>query len=645
MRSTTHSTFDGLRPDRVPLPWGDVRGASLSALLSLITTVSYGAVAAGSISSMGPGVVSAMVLSGLIAASLGALVASAFGSVPTQIFSPRASVAVVIAAAAASFSAGDGVKLPQVLALLSLCLFLAMLLQLAFAALKLGGLIRLIPTSVTAGLVIALALRLVWSELPDLVAAPDRLRPWAPLCTAIGTFGVFALLRARYGAGGAMLAGLAAGLLVALVVDLGAPGALPHLPSIDLAGGPLLPVSRLVGQFLEGWPPGRWIDVLAFAAVIALVNSVETLTSAMQIEDLGTQRFDANRALLAGALGSLVSLLAGGLPVAGGTSTSSVHVQAGATSRSAAFASAMLVGLGTLVFASVIVKVPLAVVAALMLCVAGEIAVPPVRELLAQWQADRRGMRGELAVVLIVCVLMLSADILVAVAAGVVAASVLAFVQMRDSLVRREYNATDAMAPTIVGVPMGHTGSRDVPVIEIGQPLFFATVEAAVHAVERVSISSRQVVLDLTRSGGLDLTAAKALSRCAAVMQRDERQLLVVGGERIAEMESPLRPCLVFGHIGDAVNYCTDAQGLRDLEVERVRREAQTVPQAVIEHATRLLAEHIGPIAEVLVRRAASVVTNRDQFCNALAGQLDESRAREAFLAGMKRVNIVRSAS
>jgi hypothetical protein len=47
----------------------------------------------------------------------------------------------------------------------------------------------------------------------------------------------------------------------------------------------------------------------------------------------------------------------------------------------------------------------------------------------------------------------------------------------------------------------------------------------------------------------------------------------------------------------------------------------------------------------VLVRRAASVVTNRDQFCNALAGQLDESRAREAFLAGMKRVNIVRSAS
>src|SRR6185436_14315713 len=150
--------------------WGDVRGASLSALLSLITTVSYGAVAAGSISSMGPGVVSAMVLSGLIAASLGALVASAFGSVPTQIFSPRASVAVVIAAAAASFSAGDGVKLPQVLALLSLCLFLAMLLQLAFAALKLGGLIRLIPTSVTAGLVIALALRLIWSELPDLVA-------------------------------------------------------------------------------------------------------------------------------------------------------------------------------------------------------------------------------------------------------------------------------------------------------------------------------------------------------------------------------------------------------------------------------------------------------------------------------------------
>jgi SulP family sulfate permease len=159
-----------------------------------------------------------------------------------------------------------------------------------------------------------------------------------------------------------------------------------------------------------------------------------------------------------------------------------------------------------------------------------------------------------------------------------------------------------------------------------------------------VNISSRQVVLDLTRSGGLDLTAAKALSRCAAVMQRDDRQLLVVGGERIAEMESPLRPCRVFGHIGDAVNYCTDAQSLRELEADRARRDAQTMPQAVIEHATRLLTEHIGPIADVLVRRAAAAVTSRDQFCNVLAGQLDESRVREAFLAGMKRVDLVRSA-
>jgi|GEM_PF-3198903 len=638
MRSTTPYSLNGLRQDGTALPWGDVRGAALSGLLSLITTVSYAAVAAGSIAPMGPGLLSAMVLSGLIAASLGALVASAVGSVPTQIFAPRASVAVVIAAAATSFGAAPGGNLPQVLGLLALCLLLSTLIQLAFAGLRLGGLIRLIPSSVMAGLVIALALKLIWTELPDLVSAPDRLRPWAPLASAIGTFGVFVLLRYGHGAGKAMLAGLAAGLLISTVVDLGAPGALPHLPAIDLGSGPLLPVTRLGGLFSNGMG-GHWLDVLAFAVVIAVVNSVETLTSAMQIEEMGTQRFDANRALLGGALGSLVSALAGGLPLAGGTSTSSVHVKAGAKARSAALASAMLVGLGTLVFASLIAKVPLAVVAALMLCVAGEIIVPPLRDLAAQWRADRAGMRGELAVVLLVCVLLLAADILVAVAAGVAAASVRAFIQMRASLVRREYNATDAMSPTLLG-PNGLPMARGVPVIEIGQPLFFATVEAAVHAIERVGRKSRHVVLDLTRGDGMDLTAAKALARCAAGMQHDGRQLLVVGGSTVAEMEAPLRPCLVFSHIGDAVNYCTDEQGLLALEAERARRDAQTMPPAVLEHATQLLAGHLGPIAPVLVKRAAAAVTSRDQLCRVLAAQIDERDARDAFLEGMERIPV-----
>jgi len=617
------------------LPWGDVRGAVLSALLSLVTTVSYSAVAGGSLAAMGPGLVPAMVLSGLVAASLGAFVASLLGSVPTQIFSPRASVAVVIAAAATSFGAAEGGNLPQVLGLLALCLLLSALFQLAFAALRLGGLIRLIPTSVMAGLVIALALKLVWSQLPDLVAAPDRLRPWAPLASAIATLGVFALLRWRQGAGGALLTGLGAGLLVATVVDLRAPGALPHLPAIAFDAGPLLPLSRLADLFATGLAGSHLLDVLAFALVIALVNSVETLASAMQIEDLGAQRFDANRALLAGACGSLVSLCAGGLPLAGGTSTSSVHVKAGARSRSAALASALLVGLGTLAFAPLIGKLPLAVIAALMLCVGAEIVVPPLRELLLQWRADRHGMRGELAVVLLVCVLLLWADVLAAVAAGVGAASVLAFVQMRASLVRREYNATDAMAPTLVGTPGAGSALRGIPVVEVGQPLFFATVEAAVRAVERVSNGSRFAVLDLSRCGGVDLTAAKALARCAAVMQHDGRQLLVVGGARVAELEAALRPCRVFGHIGDAVNYGTEAQGLQALQPKRVRRVADAAPQAVLGYATSVLAEHIGPVAAVLVKRAASAAGNREQFCRVLASQLDERRVREDFLARM----------
>jgi serine/threonine-protein kinase len=50
---------------------------------------------------------------------------------------------------------------------------------------------------------------------------------------------------------------------------------------------------------------------------------------------------------------------------------------------------------------------------------------------------------------------------------------------------------------------------------------------------------------------------------------------------------------------------------------------------------TRQLAEHVGPIAGVLVRRASSSTTNLREMCDALAEEIASPAARQKFLSAV----------
>ena len=59
-------------------------------------------------------------------------------------------------------------------------------------------------------------------------------------------------------------------------------------------------------------------------------------------------------------------------------------------------------------------------------------------------------------------------------------------------------------------------------------------------------------------------------------------------------------------------------------------------PESLTE-ITRQLAEHVGPIAGVLVRRASSSSTNLREMCDALAQEIASPSAREKFLSAVHR--------
>ena len=53
--------------------------------------------------------------------------------------------------------------------------------------------------------------------------------------------------------------------------------------------------------------------------------------------------------------------------------------------------------------------------------------------------------------------------------------------------------------------------------------------------------------------------------------------------------------------------------------------------------AEQALTDHLGPIAKVLVKKAANSVGSRAEFIDRLADEIDDSRARQEFISSLER--------
>jgi sulfate permease, SulP family len=613
MRFTTLDTLP------TPMPpsqgWGfmgELRGGVTTAVLTLVTAISYAAVAGAP---LGGSMSAAAVLSGLIGAVLGGMIASLLGPVPTQIFSPRASVAVVIASAAivfsknASFIGGSQI---QVLALLTACLLLAAALQCAFGLLKFGAFIRLVPHSVTAGFTIGLAIEMILSQLPHLAPKLNALgyAHVAPLVVGLTTVAAISLMRWRGWSGWAMPVGLLGGVLShQLLGTFFNSTLLPSLQVINVAAAPLFSVielQTLVGtELLQNQLP----NLVAFAFVIAFVNSIETLTSAVVLEELTRCRFDANRALIAGAVGSLVAVCAGGLPVAGSAATSVVNVKAGGRSRQ----SALIAGVVLLTLAYLCRNwldwVPLAAVAGLVLTVAVELAYAPFIEITQPLRRMSRKVQrafGDIAVAVLVCVLLVTTDIVTAVIGGLFAATIPLVMQMRQTLVRRQYDGNHPTATALIESAIEPKIGGRIQIVEVAQPLFFATAEVVIEVIERLDSHMRVVILDLTHMGAIDATASRTLARCTATLRSRNQQLLIVAAKHVSAFDQIGLPCSLFANLTDALNAAvTQCENSRTKRVKTKEKGAMLDTAPVVAPTTD---------AEVFVTLASHTSIDTNQW-------------------------------
>ena len=521
----------------------DLAGALNGAASSLAITV---AAATLVFAPLGAEWLPAALVACLACAIVGGLVAAIFSSSRVTISSPRAAVSIVVASLVATLH-GEMPTLGPVatVALALVAVMLAGAMQAIGGALRLGQLVRFVPFPVIAGFTHGIALALVviyvpvflgMAELPRLVWPRGMaIDPGSVVVGGMTLAATMICARPRWRLP-ALFVGLAAGTSLHAALSIAAPhlaaGAVLPLTALPLPQSPLAEpsLSTLLTQ------PAVWRLLVSFALAIAVVASVDSLIGAMAVETRSGMRSNPNRDLAAQGLGNIASALSGGVA----TSYSAVQVLsalgAGATGRLATYATPLLVLALAAAGTYLCDGIPMPVVAALMLFVAGRLADPWGFALLrlARKAETRRDpvVRNSLIVYVLVALSIVLLDVVTALVVGMTVAAVIFLRTVNQHLVRRVVSGPAVRSRRLF--PPGPTeaiarGMECVTVIELQGPLFFGTADRIVEEVHRLPSSVRFVVLDLWRVQALDETAVAVVSRLAARMRLERREFVVSG--------------------------------------------------------------------------------------------------------------------
>ena len=269
---------------------------------------------------------------GLYTAIVGGFLVSALGGSRFQIGGPAGAFIVLVAATVARFGV-EG---------LALTVMISGLLLTLIGALRLGGLIRHIPHTVTVGFTAGIAVTISASQFKDLFGltlAGKEPGEFLPKMAAL----VHAAPSANVAAFGLALAVIAIAVAVRRFRPLW-PAMLIAVTAASVAGVLLhLPVETIGTRFggiphglpaphLPAISPQLIVQVLPAALSFTLLGGIESLLSAVVADGMTGRQHRSNMELIAQGVANMASAAFGGISVTGTIARTATNVRAGARS-------------------------------------------------------------------------------------------------------------------------------------------------------------------------------------------------------------------------------------------------------------------------------------------------------------------------
>jgi carbonic anhydrase len=360
---------------------------------------------------------------GLVTAIVAGVVCALFGGSRLAVSGPAAAMAVLIAALVEEYGLGGLLVVGVTCGVL----------QIVTGVFGLGRFIRLVPLPVVAGFTAGIGAIILIGQLPRALGLrpPDESHVF-DVVTHIAD-----LLHETRPAAVLLTLG-------ALIVIYGLPKLTRRIPShlaavvvatvaVSLFGIDAETIGEIPRSFprpkLPELPHGVALTALAGSAfIVYAIASLETLLSSAAVDKLAPgPRSDPDQDLIGQGLGNMISALFGGIPVTGVIARSATNVQAGAKTRRAAIIHAAALVVVVLVAASVIGRIPIAALAAVLFSVAFRMLDP--RAFLRLWKHSR----GDGMIYAVTFLVIVFVGLLEGVQWGVVAALVIAAIQLGRS--------------------------------------------------------------------------------------------------------------------------------------------------------------------------------------------------------------------
>ena len=524
-------------------------GGLSAAIVTLPMSIAYGVTA---FAALGDGFMPHAALIGLNAAVFGGFFAAWLGGTPTQITGPKAPLTLIITTIVAGLAADPvisaaGEQAPWlILGLVSACVFIGGATQVLSGLLGMGNIVKYIPYPVVAGFMNGIAALLILNQIPTFIGIPRGL-PLAEIISGIGPRNGFPVL-----IGSCTLIAIflsrrlklrVPAFLVGLVVGSGIYFALSIIPESSLrieSIGDLratIPLPKaylgLIHLSLDSITAAWVFKIFIFGVVLGIIGSMESLMSAMTIDNIQDSRHDSKRELIGQGIGNIVASAFGALSAAGSIPRSVANYKAGGRKKLSGMLCSVYILVLFLTMAPLLGKIPLAVFAAIIISVGINLFDRATFRLLRGLrnpEISRKDIAVSLLVNFSVAVITVCINLVTAVFIGLVISAAYFIVKMGASIIRREYTGKHLCSNKVRNnrqLELLSLENHRIKVFQLQGALFFGSADRLAHLLETKMADAQYCILDMRHVNDIDTTGANILFRIYQTLSKQYKWLLI----------------------------------------------------------------------------------------------------------------------
>jgi len=499
---------------------------------------------------------------GLWGAILVGFFAAAFGGTNTQISGPTGPMVVVFAGLLASLTASLATANPDAsptdliimsIPLLFASVILGGILQIVMGILKMGKYIKLVPYTVISGFMSGIGVIIILLQTSHLFGGRpasggvfDAIAAIAPsianmnttalilgaLTLAIVFFWPKALGKFIPGTLASLIIGTIAGMFLIDVPTL-ADGTLDYAN----ASAPMLgTIQAGIPAFLMPvFSADTIVLVLMAAFTLAILGAIDSLLTSLVADNVTRTRHNSDQELIGQGIANTVAGFFGALPGAGATMRTMVNVRTGGVTKLSGMIHGLVLAVIVLVAAPLAAKIPMAVLAGILVKVGFDIIdFKYIKTLFT-------GPRWDFLVMATVLLLTVFWNLIFAVGIGVFMAALGYVKQIADT----QTEAVASAAPDDVNADekaIIDASNGQIMLYDFGAPLSFGAASDLAHYMRlRAKQGVKAIVLDFSRMTGIDVSAIRAVESMTADAKADGNAVYTVGmNDSVIKMLSAL---------------------------------------------------------------------------------------------------------